>query len=143
GQTAWVDEPYLIGNNNHGISMISEDVIRAAEKSAEKHQIQVAVHAMGEQAIHQVLSAIGSSKPWMKNTPSIRIEHATFPTEKAINIAADAGIAFVPQPIFLYAEIETYLRNVGQYRTEHSYPLKTLLKNNIPVAITSDAPATS
>src|SRR5699024_1181864 len=143
GLTAWTEEPFLVGDQGHGLSTTTDDILKAAKESAEEHNIQLTIHAMGDRAIKQVMDTVGHSKPWMKDTPSIRVEHGTFLTKDLIETAAENDIAFVPQPIFLYAEIETYLKNVGKERTEHSYPIKTLLENNIPVAITSDAPATS
>src|SRR5699024_10318363 len=74
---------------------------------------------------------------------SIRIEHASFPTKRAMDVAAVKQIGFLPQPIFLFAEIETYINNLGKERTERSYPIKTMLNKGIPVALSSDAPATS
>ena len=38
------------------------------------------------------------------------------------------GIAIVTQPIFLYAEIESYLKNLGSERTKKTYPVQSMLK---------------
>lgn len=143
GLTAWVDKPYLIGAEEYGISTTSIEELQAAYKVAKANGIQLAVHAMGERAIHQVIDAVGAYKNWMDTAPGIRIEHATFPTERTMDIAVKSEIAFLPQPIFLYAEIETYLNNVGWEKTKHSYPIKTMLEKGVRVALSSDAPATS
>jgi predicted amidohydrolase YtcJ len=65
------------------------------------------------------------------------------PTAQALDRAAKTGIAFVIQPIFLFAEIESYLKNLGTERTKQTYPVRTMLKKGIPVAFSSDAPATA
>jgi predicted amidohydrolase YtcJ len=54
------------------------------------------------------------------------------PTNKALKRAAEIGIAFVTQPIFQYAEIETYLKNLGPERTKKTYPVQSMLKAGIP-----------
>lgn len=43
------------------------------------------------------------------------------PTPQAVKRASEMDIAFVPQPIFLYAEIESYLNNLGPDRTKTTY----------------------
>jgi predicted amidohydrolase YtcJ len=65
------------------------------------------------------------------------------PTPQAIQRAAETGIAFVTQPIFLFAEIESYYNNLGSERTKQTYPIPAMLQAGIKVAFSSDSPATS
>lgn len=143
GQTAWVYTPYLGNENNHGIQTTSRDELLAAAEAAKQHHVQLVIHAMGDQAIDLVVNTFYREKGWLKDAPSIRVEHAAMPTKQAIQRAAESGIAFVPQPIFLYAEIESYVNNLGIDRSKQTYPLKTMLDAGIKVAISSDAPATA
>lgn len=143
GRTAWVNPPFLGDDENYGISTTSKQELLAAAKAAEENGVQLVVHAMGEQAIDQIIDAFYGKKGWLPDGPSIRIEHAAMPTEQALKRAAEMGIAFVPQPIFLYAEIESYLKNLGHERTMTTYPVKTMLAEGIQVAFSSDAPATA
>jgi len=143
GQTAWVDPPFLGGGENYGIATTTEQELLQAAAYAERHQVQLVVHAMGEQAIDLILDTFSGKQDWLADAPSIRIEHAAMPTSLAIRRAAEMGIAFVPQPIFLYAEIESYLNNLGAERTRTTYPVKTMLEAGIQVAFSSDAPATA
>lgn len=110
---------------------------------AKQHGVQLVVHAMGEQAIDLIVNTFYGMESWIQDGPSIRIEHAAMPTAQAIERAAEMGIAFVPQPIFLYAEIESYLKNLGIERTKTTYPINKMLEAGIPVAFSSDAPATA
>lgn len=143
GRTAWVDEPFLSDPETYGISTTTPEILKKARDRARAEGVQLTIHAMGEQAIRQIVETVGDSEPWLEEAPSIRIEHGSFMTPELIKQIAKNKIAVVPQPIFLFAEIESYLKNVGAERTEHAYPIKTMLENSIPVAITSDAPATS
>ncbi len=143
GQTAWVNPPFLGEEQNTGIQMISEVDLLVAADIAKKNNIQLVVHAMGEQAINFVLETLKNTENWLSDGPSIRIEHAAMPTEKAMKDAAKRGIAFVTQPIFLYAEIESYVKNLGAERTKETYPVRTMLEAGIQVAFSSDAPATA
>ncbi|MGJ9384386.1 amidohydrolase [Salipaludibacillus sp. CF4.18] len=143
GQTAWVNPPFVGGKENYGIPTTSETDLLAAAEGAKQNNIQLVVHAMGEQAIDLIVDTFYNKKGWLKDAPSIRIEHAAMPTKKAIKRAAETGIAFVPQPIFLFAEIESYLQNLGTIRTKQAYPVQTMLNAGIKVAFSSDAPATA
>ncbi|MFJ7826475.1 amidohydrolase [Psychrobacillus sp. NPDC096623] len=143
GRTAWVDPAFLGEENNYGISTISKEELLEAAEYARRHGVQIVVHAMGEQAIDLIVDTFYGMESWIQDGPSIRIEHAAMPTEKAIERAAEMGIAFVPQPIFIYAEIESYLSNLGVERTKTTYPVKKMLQAGIPVAFSSDAPATA
>ncbi|VEF49888.1 metal-dependent hydrolase [Bacillus freudenreichii] len=143
GQTAWVNPPFLGGGENYGISTTTQEELLAAGEAAKKHGIQLAVHAMGERAIDQVVDAFYKKADWLDDAPSVRIEHVSLPTDQALQHAAESGIAFVTQPIFLYAEIESYLKNLGEERTRISYPVKTMLEKGIQLSFSSDAPATA
>ncbi|WP_227935181.1 amidohydrolase [Alkalihalobacillus deserti] len=143
GQTAWVNPPFKGGDEIYGIAMTSEQELIEAAEAAKQNDIQLVVHAMGEQAIDFIIDTFYGKKGWLKDAPSIRIEHASLPTDQAIQRAAETGIAFVTQPIFLYAEIESYLNNLGAERTKKSYPVKSMIEAGVPVAFSSDAPATA
>ncbi|MFC2948028.1 amidohydrolase [Virgibacillus sediminis] len=144
GQTAWIDEPYIGGKKeNYGIPTTSKEELLAAAEAAKRYDIQLIVHAMGEQAINLILDTFQDQEGWINDGPSIRIEHATLPTKQALERAASAGIAFVPQPVFIFAEIESYVNNLGIARTKRSYPVKSMLEAGIKVALSSDAPATA
>ncbi|MFE4426352.1 amidohydrolase [Peribacillus butanolivorans] len=143
GQTAWINPPFLGEGENYGIQMTSKEELISAAEAAEKNNIQLVIHAMGEQAIDLIVNTFYGKKGWITDGPSIRIEHAAMPTKQALQRAAEAGIAFVPQPIFLYAEIESYLNNLGAERTKQTYPIQSMLKAGIKIAFSSDAPATA
>lgn len=143
GKTAWVNPPFLGDDESYGISTTSKEELVAAAEAAKTHGVQLVVHAMGEQAIDLIVDTFYGEEGWLDDAPSIRIEHAAMPTKKAIRRAAEMNIAFVPQPIFLYAEIESYLNNLGAERTKTTYPIQAMLKAGIKVAFSSDAPATA
>lgn len=57
--------------------------------------------------------------------------------------AVESRFGFVTQPIFLFAEIESYHTNLGVERTNQSYPFKSMLEQGAILSFSSDAPATS
>lgn len=143
GKTAWVDEPFLGNNEEYGLQTTSREELLNAWEFAKRNNIQIAVHAMGSKAVDLVIDTFYGKPGWLKDKPSIRIEHAAMATDKAISSAAEMGIAFVTQPIFMYAEIESYLKNLGADRTKKSYPIQSMLNKGVKVAFSSDAPATA
>ncbi|CEG26393.1 amidohydrolase [Bacillus sp. B-jedd] len=143
GRTAWVNPAYVGDGEEYGIDTTSREELLAAAEAAERNGVQLVVHAMGEQAIDLIVDTFYGKKSWLADGPSIRIEHAAMPTVKAIERAAEMGIAFVPQPIFLFAEIESYVKNLGAERLKTTYPVRTMLEAGIKVAFSSDAPATA
>lgn len=143
GKTAWVNPPFLRDEENYGIQMTTKEDLLEAAKAAEQNHIQLVVHAMGEQAIDLIIDTFYGKKGWLTDGPSIRIEHAAMPAPQAIQRAAETGIAFVTQPIFVFAEIESYHKNLGSERTKQTYPIRSMLHSGIKVAFSSDAPATA
>jgi predicted amidohydrolase YtcJ len=143
GRTAWVDPPFFGEDGNYGIQTTTKEELLAAAEAAKQNNIQLVVHAMGEQAIDLIVDTFYQVPVWLDDAPSVRIEHGAIPTPEALERIARAGIAVVSQPIFLFAEIESYLNNLGAERTKRTYPFKTMLEKGIKVAFSSDAPATA
>ena len=146
GRTAWVAPPYQpYGEQagDSGLGLIGADELREAQETAAAWRVQLAVHAMGEEAIDLVTKTLEGRADWLPDRPSVRIEHGALPTPGAIERARRSRIAFVMQPIFLFAEIESYLNNLGAERTALSHPLRSLLAAHVPVALSSDAPSTA
>ncbi|WP_409288489.1 amidohydrolase [Peribacillus sp. SCS-37] len=143
GRTAWVSPPYLGTDGQTGLRLSSREVMIQFCSFAKKAGIQAAIHAMGEKAIEMAVQVFSESGHWLGEEICQRIEHASLPSAEVLKMASARRIAMVPQPIFLFAEIEGYLFNLGIERTQKAYPIKTMLKKNIPVCISSDAPATA
>ncbi len=142
GRTALVSVPFL-GSEEKGIAMTSKEELLAAAAEAKEYGIQLVVHAMGDRAIDLIVDTFYEKKAWLTDAPSVRIEHAAMPSESALQKAAEWGIGFVPQPIFLFCEIESYLENLGLEKTQTLYGVQTFLQRGIATALSSDAPATS
>ena len=143
GQTAWVQEPFEGTTDQYGMQTADTEEILAAHAYAKEHELPIVIHGMGEQAIDLIINTLKHDAQWLEEGPSLRIEHVTLPTTEAIQTAAEQGIAFTTQPIFTFAEIESYVKNLGVERTQRTYPVKTWLDAGVTVAFSSDAPATA
>ena len=144
GKTAWMDEPYLNTEDNYGMPVYTDESMNSALSFVKKNHCQLAVHAMGSRAIDRVLDRVCDEPRWMDGeTPDIRLEHVTEPSEEALARIEQRGIAIVTQPIFAYCEIETYLKNIGGDRIKTEYPFKRIFDKGIMLGLSTDAPATS
>ncbi len=145
GRTAWVYEKYKGGHDGDtGLPVYSDEEMEKAIAKAKEAGCQISVHAMGGKAIDRVIDRVKDEDKWKSGVaPHIRIEHVTEPTPRAIDIAVQKGIGFATQPIFMYCEIESYLKNFETERIKKAYPMKTMLDKGVNLAISTDAPATS
>ena len=124
--------------------MCTDEQIKTAIDYCKAHGLQLSVHAMGGKAIDRVLDFIYPEASWTpEDVPYVRIEHVTEPSESAVRKAAEKKVAFVTQPIFMYAEIESYLKNLGEERMRKCYPVRDMLDAGVHLSISTDAPATS
>ena len=144
GKTAWCDRPYLGSNEDFGFPVCSDEDIEDAIRFCKEHKCQLSIHAMGAKTIDRAIEHTWSQKPWTEGcAPYVRLEHVTMPTEDAVKKAAGSGIAFVTQPIFLYAEIESYLANLGPERMKECYNIADWQKEGVRMSFSTDAPATA
>jgi len=146
GGTAAVSEPFVRGGT--GTLTLEPHTFARAAALCRKEGLQLAVHAMGDRAIDTVLDlveSLGADRPLRgtANEPGITLEHATLPSPAAIARIARLGIGVSTQPIFPYAEIASYLAQLGPERTRRAYPLATLLASGVELALSSDAPSTA
>ena len=143
GRTAWMDRPYLGSSDDYGISVCSDELIESAVAFCREHRCQLSMHAMGSRTISRMVSRAARERSWTPDgIPYIRIEHVTDPTEESIQTAAAHGISFVTQPIFLYAESASYLKNLGSEWMKQCYPVKHILECGVTLGFSTDAPAT-
>lgn len=102
---------------------------------------QIAVHAIGDAAIDQVLDAFEAA---LARTGRLdrrhRIEHLGFPAAGAIARLARSGLSVVTQYGFLYKMGDSFIRAVGADRGGAMYFGKSLLEAGLTVAGSSDGP---
>lgn len=144
GRTAFLNEPYLGTDDDYGISVCSDELIDDAISESKKYGCQLSVHAMGGRTIDRIINRVYGEKKWtVGDIPHVRVEHITEPSADAISKAAEKGIYFVTQPIFLYSEIESYIMNLGEERLKKTYPNRTMLDKGVHLVFSSDSPATA
>ena len=100
---------------------------------------------MGDRALNHVIDMFGDEEPWMGDLPSIRLDHATLFSPAMIDRmnAARMSFAVVSHSIFLFAEYDSYERNLSPSQFEIAYPIRSFYERVPFTALSSDTPATA
>jgi predicted amidohydrolase YtcJ len=143
GLTAAMGEPYVQGGT--GIFCFPDETMHALLAKYHRQGWQLAIHAIGDAAIEQVLSGMEAADT--ADMPVAgrrhRIEHCGFLARGQLARMAARGIEPVPQPIFMYEFGDLYVRNLGQARAEAAYPMRAWLDAGQHPAASSDAPVST
>ena len=143
GLTAAMSEPYL----QSGTGIFCFPAATMHELLAEYHRQgwQLAIHAIGDAAIEQVLSGMEAADHAADPIAGRRhrIEHCGFLSPGQLARMAARGIEPVPQPIFMYEFGDLYVANVGAARAAAAYPMRSWLDAGQHPAASSDAPVSS
>jgi predicted amidohydrolase YtcJ len=137
-QTAALEEPYA-GSADRGILTIERDEIVDAVARAANAGIAVAIHAIGDRAVHLALDAI---EPTRRTAPQLRqkVEHVQLVRADDLGRFAKLGIVASMQPIHATSDRDLADRYWGPERTKRAYPWRTLLSSGAVLAFGSDAP---
>lgn len=104
---------------------------------------QVSIHVQGDEGMDLCLDAFEkafTSASFSKHRH--RLEHATFPTQKNIDRIQKLGIVASVQPSWVHLWGDGYRTNLGEEISNRTIPVKSFLERGIPVAFSSDVPAT-
>jgi hypothetical protein len=151
-RTAAVSEPFA-ATEEIGISYHDDDELAAFFHGAHMAGLQVGVHAIGDRAIEQVLTAweriyasLDSRERRHFRARRHRIEHFEMPSPAQVERAAMLGLAASVQPAFDLAwggADGMYERRVGPDRAFAMNPFRSMLERGIVVGAGSDSPVTS
>jgi len=142
-RTAALHEPYSDDQTTKGRLLCTQEEMNALVSKAHKANLQVAIHAMGDQAIETALIAI--EKTLMeapRKNHRHRIEHASVLNEELIQHIKKLAVVVSIQPHFIITEFLAWSTadRLGPTRARWLYPLKTLIKEGIRVSGGSDCP---
>jgi len=150
-RTAWMRDPYPDPRAGTGMHTSSREQLAAALEFARANALQIAIHAMGDRAIEEVLDFYADEEPWMgapgreTPAPSVRIEHGSVWTPELLRRARDARMTFgVATNIdFFFCEYDSYSENLSADQFARTYPIRDLYGALEALALSSDTPATT
>ena len=136
GRTAKLSEPYADGDGT-GQWVVPPEELRDIVRRANDHGFQLTVHAIGDEAIRETVSAFEDLTD--PATDRHRIEHVELADDETIDRIAEAGIVASVQPNFLKwaGDGGLYEARLGERRTEtNRYP--AFLERGARLAFGSD-----
>lgn len=141
-RTALMIEPYEGEPDNRGMSVLDKEEMMQIAHDAYSHQLALTTHAIGDQAVHDILDIYESvQKAGYPNPPIVpnRIEHVQIIHPMDQQRLAELGVVASMQPIHATSDIDIATRNWGD-RTKNSYAWRTMLESGAVVAFGSDSP---
>jgi predicted amidohydrolase YtcJ len=136
-QTAFMKKPYLGSNGNQGLEVTGFGKLKEIIAKASRNNLACAIHAIGDGAVANVISAFKASDG--KSSLRHRIEHLQIISRSDIRRLKETGVIASMQPIHCPSDRQLVASYWGE-RGRNTYIFKTLLKNNIPLAFGSDCP---
>jgi predicted amidohydrolase YtcJ len=137
-QTAALEEPYE-GTTDRGLLTIEPDRINADVARAAEGGIAVAIHAIGDRAVHVALDAIEGSRaayPALRQ----RVEHVQLVRRQDLARFGALDVIASMQPIHATSDRDLVDRYWGAERATLAYPWRHLLDRGARLAFGSDAP---
>lgn len=136
-RNAAVSEPFRSGGR--GILLCDDTSMTDRIRAADAAGWQTVIHAIGDRAIEQVLSAHEAART--SHALRHRIEHFEFPAEGHVARASKAGLCACMQPNFVgnwSGPGGLYDQELGPLRDSRSNPLRSVVDAGMPLAFGSD-----
>ncbi|HEX6123597.1 MAG TPA: amidohydrolase [Ktedonobacterales bacterium] len=145
-QTAAMLDPYEGQPGNRGLLTTSEPEIEQAVREAAGGGIGMAIHAIGDRAVHTALDGIEAAlrqragQPGAERLPvRFRLEHVQLATEADIGRMARLGVVGSVQPFHAVVDRPAAERYWGA-RHRRAYAYETMRQSGVRLAFGSDVP---
>ncbi len=143
--TAVLVDGYTDAPTENGTPLFSDNDLNDAIGLADALGLQVAVHAIGDGAVRQVLNAYETArKANGKRDSRHRIEHIELLQDSDFPRFAELGVVASMQPAHPPAAMdfpeETYLPRIGKDREDIAFRTRELLEAGVPLVFSSDWP---
>ena len=138
--TAALEKPYSDKPENKGIMLYPQKTLLKLVLRAHEKGLQLAVHAIGDRAIDNVLKAFENAlKKHPQTAHRHRIEHCSILNMKLIRRMKRLKLVASVQPHFAVSDF--WVKNrVGKDRIRYVYLFKTLIDEGLVVVSGSDCP---
>ena len=140
-RTAYLSRPYNDDPSTRGFPLFSDEQMNAMLEYANDHGMQIAVHAIGDGCLDQVMNAIDRAlkkKPVKDHRHGI--VHCQLSRADQLDRIAEMNLHVYAQSIFLDYDNHIVYDRAGEQLASTSYSWKTLMKKGVTVSNGSDAP---
>ncbi len=140
-RTAHLSSPYADMLGTCGFSLFSDENMNEMISYANSHGMQVAVHAIGDACLDQVLNAIeGALKTSSRDDHRHGIVHCQISRKDQLERIARLKLHVYAQSIFLDYDNHIVENRVGKELASTSYSWKSLMEMGVCVSNGSDCP---
>ena len=140
---AWLKAPYADDPSNQGLPLLSDAQLRNMMSRAAMEDYQVAVHAIGDAANSEALSAIEELSESYRGDRRWRVEHAQIVSPEDVARFGEHGIIASVQPVHQTSDRLMAQARLGEDRLEGAYAWASLKDAGARLALGSDAPVES
>ncbi|MEA3336093.1 MAG: amidohydrolase [Chloroflexota bacterium] len=143
-RTAWMLDDYQDGGTGLPIVPMAEIADKVAR--ADAHGISVGIHAIGDQAIHELLDVFtevlpaSSPPPFAVPSAPHRIEHMQHSRPGDLKRLGELGLVSSVQPLHVVDDMGLVEWAVGDDRARWTYAFRTMMEGGAVLALGSDAP---
>lgn len=141
GRTAAVKKPYRDGTGN-GMMLLNEDQLKKMAGLAKEKNLQLGIHAIGDQAIEKCLDAYEAVLKDDAPNNRFRIEHCGIGSTEAFDRMQKMTILVASQPQFLRDFGDGILLNYHEEVIPWIYAYRRMLDQGLHLSFSSDAPVT-
>ena len=145
--TALFFEPYNDAPNTRGLfnaMMLPEGHMLAMAQPADAAGLQIAIHAIGDRAIHEILTMyeeiLRRNGPGPARGRRWRIEHAQHVLPGDFDLFARLGVIASMQPYHLYEDGSWAEKRIGYERAKTTHAWRTMLDHGVKLAFGTDWP---
>jgi predicted amidohydrolase YtcJ len=137
---AWLKRPYQDRAGERGLPFLTDTQLRNLMSRAAMDDFQIAIHAIGDAANAQTLSAISELADSYKGDRRWRIEHAQIVDPEDIKRFAADGIIASMQPVHQTSDRKMAEARLGPDRLNGAYAWASILAAGGRIAFGSDTP---
>ncbi|MBN2445471.1 MAG: amidohydrolase [Phycisphaerae bacterium] len=141
-QTAYMYDTYPDQAGFHGVALLAGDELEHTVVKAAQHGWAVWIHAIGDHAVHDAISAIAAARRVEHMPLPHRIEHVQCIRAADVRRMAKHRIVASVQPCHIIGDISTADRHWPKAR-RRTYAFRDLLEAGVPLCLGSDVPIES
>ena len=140
-RTAAMVEDYSDAPGQKGMFNFSDEMFDAMIQTAQKNDMPVAIHAIGDYTIGKCIDAIAKAKKVYPQDHNVRhgIVHCQITSAAQLKRIAEEEIVAHIQPIFIASDSKIVEARTGE-RARTSYSWKTLKDLGVPIPFGTDSP---
>ena len=140
-RTAWLSRPYADDPGTFGFPLFSREKMEEMISLANESGMQIAVHAIGDACLDQVLNALEKALGEHPRTDHRHgIVHCQISRPDQLRRIRELGLHVYAQSVFLDYDNHIVEKRVGPELAASSYAWKTLMRSGVSVSNGSDCP---